>query len=140
MRFAPRPTAQAPIAPARRAPASVLVVDDDQMMRTLVARTLTGAGYKVWTAASAGQARQLLPQLDRRLDILLTDVAMPGGLGPEVVAEVRVAYPHARLVYMSSYSPERLKSHGVDLRGAGFLAKPFMPAELLSFLQELPKA
>jgi DNA-binding response OmpR family regulator len=105
------------------------------MMCSLVARTLTAAGYTVWTAANAGQARRLLAQLDRRLDILLTDVAMPGGLGPEVVEEVRVAYPHARLIYMSSYSAEKLRGHGVDLKGASFLPKPFMPAELLAFLR-----
>jgi DNA-binding response OmpR family regulator len=105
------------------------------MMCSLVARTLTGAGYTVWTAANAGQARRLLAQLDRRLDILLTDVAMPGGLGPEVVEEVRLAHPHARLVYMSSYSPEKLRGHGVDLAGATFLSKPFMPADLLAFLR-----
>jgi two-component system cell cycle sensor histidine kinase/response regulator CckA len=109
-------------------------------MCALVARTLTGAGYTVWTAANAGQARRLLAQLDRRLDILLTDVAMPGGLGPEVAEEVRMAYPHARLVYMSAYSPEKLRGHGVDLQGAHFLAKPFEPAELLAFLRGAPSA
>ena len=126
---APRPPARAASLP------SVLVVDDDQLVCSLVARTLTAAGYTVWTAGNAGQARRLLAQLDRRLDILLTDVAMPGGLGPEVVEEVRLAYPHARLVYMSSYSAEKLRGHGVDLKGAAFLPKPFMPAELLAFLR-----
>jgi DNA-binding response OmpR family regulator len=114
-------------------------VDDDPLTCALVARTLTGAGYTVWTAGNAGQARRLLAQLDRRLDILLTDVAMPGGLGPEVVEEVRLAYPHARLVYMSAYSVEKLRGHGVDLKGAAFLPKPFMPADLLAFLRA-PKA
>ena len=72
----------APHPPARAASLpSVLVVDDDQLVCSLVARTLTAAGYTVWTAGNAGQARRLLAQLDRRLDILLTDVAMPGGLG-----------------------------------------------------------
>jgi two-component system, cell cycle sensor histidine kinase and response regulator CckA len=113
---------------------TVLVVDDDAMMRNLIRRTLAAAGYAVWTAASVPEARQLLPTIELRLDIILADVVMPGGLGPELGHTID---SHARVAYISNYSEAKLRAHGVDLRGAPFLPKPFMPAELLAFLAKL---
>jgi two-component system cell cycle sensor histidine kinase/response regulator CckA len=117
------------------APATtVLVVDDDAMMRNLIRRTLAAAGYAVWTAASVSEARQLLPTIEHRLDIILADVVMPGGLGPELGPTID---PHTRVAYISNYSEAKLRTHGVDLLGAPYLSKPFMPAELLAFLAKL---
>ncbi len=128
----------APYRPARPPRTfGVLVVDDDSLMRTLVSRTLTTAGYTVWTAANATEARRLLPTLDRQVDAVLTDVAMPGGLGTEVADDVQSFSPYTRLGYMSSYSPDRLKEKGVDLKRGVFLSKPFMPGELVAFVEGL---
>jgi two-component system cell cycle sensor histidine kinase/response regulator CckA len=113
---------------------TVLVVDDDAMMRNLIRRTLAAAGYAVWTAASVPEARQLLPTIELRLDIILADVVMPGGLGPELGLTTD---PHTRVAYISNYSETKLRTHGVDLLGAPLLPKPFMPAELLAFLAKL---
>jgi CheY-like chemotaxis protein len=116
---------------------TVLVVDDDAMMRNLIRRTLASAGYGVWTAASVPEARQLLPTIEHRLDVILADVVMPGGLGPELAPDSLTFRPHTRVAYISSYSAEKLRTHGVDLHGAPFLTKPFMPAQLLAFLAGL---
>jgi two-component system cell cycle sensor histidine kinase/response regulator CckA len=113
---------------------TILVVDDDAMMRNLIRRTLAAAGYAVWTAASVPEARQLLPTIELRLDIILADVVMPGGLGPELGLTID---PHTRVAYISNYPEAKLRTHGVDLLGAPLLPKPFMPAELLSFLAKL---
>src|SRR6476659_522282 len=110
---------------------TVLVVDDDALMRTLVGRTLRTEGFQVWTASGAPEARQVLGQLTGALDLVLTDVAMPGGMGPQLAAEVRRAHPRVRLLYMSSYSRQDLLGHGIDLGQDDLLAKPFMPAELI---------
>jgi two-component system cell cycle sensor histidine kinase/response regulator CckA len=110
---------------------TVLVVDDDAMMRTLVGRTLRAEGLQVWTASGASEARQVLGQLRGPLDLILTDVAMPGGMGPQLAAEVRQAHPGVRLLYMSSYSRKDLLGHGIDLGQDDLLAKPFMPAQLI---------
>ena len=119
--------------PARRpAETTILVVDDDAMMRTLVGRTLRGEGFQVWTASGAPEARQVLGRLPGVLDLILTDVAMPGGMGPQLVAEIRKAHPGVRLLYMSSYSRKDLLGHGIDLGKEDLLAKPFMAAELVA--------
>lgn len=110
---------------------TVLVVDDDAMMRTLVGRTLRADGFQVWTASGAPEARQVLARLTGPLDLILTDVAMPGGMGPQLAAEVRRAHPRVRLLYLSSYSRKDLLGHGIDLGQDDLLAKPFMPAELI---------
>jgi DNA-binding response OmpR family regulator len=114
---------------------TILVVDDDAMMRTLVGRTLRSEGFQVWTASGALEARQVLNRIPDQLDLILTDVAMPGGMGPQLVAEVRQAHPRVRLLYMSSYSRKDLLGHGIDLETEDLLAKPFMPAELIARVQ-----
>jgi DNA-binding response OmpR family regulator len=111
---------------------TILVVDDDAMMRTLVGRTLRNEGFQVWTASGAPEARQLLSRIPGVLDLILTDVAMPGGMGPQLATEVRRAHPSVRLLYMSSYSRKDLLGHGIDLGKEDLLAKPFMPAELVA--------
>jgi DNA-binding response OmpR family regulator len=112
----------------------ILVVDDDRLMIALVRRVLHTAWYQVWTAASADEARRLLPSIEDQLDLVLTDVVMPGGLGPDVAAMVRRSSGRIRIAYMSSYDEAKLRSHGVDLAGAPFLAKPFVPEALLDFV------
>lgn len=74
------------------------------------------------------------------MDVLLTDVAMPGGLGTEVADDVQSFHPYTRLAYMSSYSPDRLEEKGVDLQRGVFLSKPFMPGELVTFVEGLVKS
>lgn len=123
-------------APTDTAPA-ILVVDDDPMMQQLIRRTLTLAGHEVWTAASVAEARQLLPTLEDRLDLVLADVVMPGGLGPDLAPNLLIVRPQTRVAYMSSYPLDKLRAHGVDLDGAPLLVKPFLPAELLAFLTTL---
>jgi DNA-binding response OmpR family regulator len=120
------------MAARRPAETTILVVDDDAMMRTLVGRTLRNEGFQVWTASGAVEARQVLSRLPGALDLILTDVAMPGGMGPQLATEVRRAYPAVRLLYMSSYSRKDLIGHGIDLGKEDLLAKPFMPAELVA--------
>ena len=65
------------------------------------------------------------------LDVILTDVAMPGGLGPQVAAEARRTHPRVRLLYTSTYSRKDLLGHGIDLGQDDLLAKPFMLTQLI---------
>ena len=116
---------------------AILVVDDDSMTRALVVRTLKTAGYQVWPASGAGEARQVLTRINGPLDLMLTDVVMPGGMGPELAAEIRKAYPRVRVLYMSIHTRAALSGHGIDLKDQALLAKPFMPAELLTRIQEI---
>ena len=68
----------------RAADTTILVVDDDPVTLTLVERSLRAEGYRVWTANRAADARNLLAELAGSVDLVLTDIAMPGGLGSEL--------------------------------------------------------
>jgi DNA-binding response OmpR family regulator len=125
---------------SRRAPrptdTTILVVDDDPAMLTLVERTLRAEGYRVWTATRAAEARKVLAELAGAVDLVLTDIAMPGGLGSELAAEIRSSQRWVRVLYMSSYSRDELLSHGIELAETQLLSKPFMPLQLLNRIRE----
>lgn len=88
---------------------SVLVVDDELMVRAFVAATLQSAGYQVLEAGGFESTQRLIERDAPKLQLLLTDVVMPKGSGPTVAAWLRERVPGPRVLYMSSYhSPEQL--------------------------------
>ncbi len=115
---------------------SVLVVDDDRMMRILVTRTLAAEDFEVRGAANAAEARLELGKPGRPVDLVLTDIVMAGGMGHDLVTEIRAAYPALQVLCMTSYSPQDLITHGIDPKGSRVLRKPFMPAELVRVVRE----
>jgi DNA-binding response OmpR family regulator len=120
----------APGAP-RPADTTIVVVDDDPLVLTLVERTLRARGYRVWTATRATEARQLLAELAGAVDLVLTDVAMPGGLGTDLARQIHSTQEWVRVLLMSSYSREDLLNQGTDVPDSRLLQKPFSPADLL---------
>ncbi len=108
---------------------SVLVVEDDAVVRELVVRTLRAAGYGVREAAGPADARASALAAER-LDLLVTDVVMPGETGPAVAEAVRERHPAARVLYMSGYAADALGQRGVLTAEIPFLPKPFTPAAL----------
>jgi two-component system, cell cycle sensor histidine kinase and response regulator CckA len=121
---------------SRNSDVTVIVVDDDEHMRMLVERILKAEGYDVHAVDSSESALKAIAVADK-VDILLTDVAMPDGPGSDLVAEVRRTHPDIRIIYMSSYSRDELLSYGVDAVGTPLLSKPFLPSELLAKLREV---
>ena len=111
--------------------ATIVVVDDDQSTLTLVERTLRTGGYRVWTASSAAEARQLLQELAGSVDLVLTDVSMPGGLGTDLARQIGATQRWVRVLLMSSYSREDLLNQGLDVPEPHLVPKPFAPAQLL---------
>lgn len=120
----------------RPADTTILVVDDDPVILTLVERSLRAEGFRVWTATRAADARQLLAELAGAVDLVLTDVAMPGGLGSELALQIRSSQRWVRVLFMSSYSREHLLNNGVDVAEAQLLRKPFVVAQLLGRIRE----
>ena len=116
--------------------ATILVVDDDPSTLTLVERTLRSGGYRVWTAGSATEARQLLQDLAGAVDLVLTDIAMPGGLGTDLAHEVGATQRWVRVLLMTSYSREDLERQRLPVAEQSLLLKPFAPAQLLSRVRE----
>jgi DNA-binding response OmpR family regulator len=132
----------APRSPRPPSPAdtTILVVDDDPVTLTLVERSLRAEGFRVWTATRAADARKLLAELAGAVDLVLTDIAMPEGLGSELALQIRSNQRWVRVLFMSSYSREHLVKHGVDVPEAHFLKKPFVAAQLVSRIREVLSA
>jgi DNA-binding response OmpR family regulator len=106
---------------------TVLFADDEPLLRELGETILTQAGYKVLTAPDSDALKSLLTEYSGAIDLLLTDVNMPGISGPELAALVRERRPNIRVLYMSGWAADEIKN--LD-PGAVFLQKPFSPSEL----------
>ena len=111
---------------------SVLLVEDDERVRRLVRFTLQGQGYAV-TEAGGGEAALRLLTPDRKVDLLVTDLVMPGIDGRDLATRVRVLRPDVGVVFVSGYVPDLRRLEG--LPGAMFLPKPFTPLELIKTVE-----
>jgi PAS domain S-box-containing protein len=116
--------APVPMARPRTGTQTVLVVDDEAELRELARRLLQRQGYTVLVAANAAEALQLFEE-HPSIDVLLTDVIMPGASGPELTRELIEQRPALRVIYMSGYTEEGIVDHGVLEPGIAFLHKPF---------------
>jgi two-component system, cell cycle sensor histidine kinase and response regulator CckA len=108
----------------------VLVVEDESAMRRLVRSVLEQDGYRVHEAANGRDALGYIEQKGGRIDLILSDVVMPGITGPELVARLAPLGHSTRVLFMSGYADSQLLSRGLDERSIGILHKPFTPAEL----------
>jgi len=117
---------------------TILVVEDEIMVRELARRTLVGYGYTVLAARHGMEALQICEQYQEPLHLLLTDLVMPGGLSGHQVAEHIVAkYPDIRILYISGYSNDALVTRGALELDAAFLQKPFTPQALAQKVREV---
>lgn len=113
---------------------TILLAEDEPVLRELGETILRQAGYTVLTAGDGDGLRALVRGHSGTIDLLLTDVVMPDIPGPELVSLVRERWPRAQVLYMSGYADSELK----DLdQSAGFLQKPFTPAELTAKIAEI---
>jgi len=111
---------------------TVLVVDDAGVVRRLSFRVLSEAGFRVFEAASAVEALEVMAMLHGHLDLVLVDVIMPEVNGVDLVRLIRERWSEPSILFMSAYPAEVLAREGVkDLR-VQFLAKPFTRDELLN--------
>jgi PAS domain S-box-containing protein len=113
--------------------ATILVADDEPALRQAIGEILRGSGYKVLEADSSTQALEIARQHQAHLDILLTDIVMPGLRGPELARRVAKVHPEVQIVYMSGYA-EGLPEAQLPAN-ATFLQKPFRFATLLRQLK-----
>ncbi len=110
---------------------SVLVVEDEESVRQFAERVLKQCGYKVLSAANAAEAINVLQQQDRPIDLLLTDIIMPGMTGIELTERVKALRPDILVLYMTGYAPSTVTRHGQVDSATQLLVKPFSP-EVLS--------
>jgi two-component system cell cycle sensor histidine kinase/response regulator CckA len=128
---APRAVAQ-----SRATGETVLVVEDAVGLRDLAKRMLERQGYKVLLASNSGEA---LRQFDHTpsIDVILTDVIMPGGSGPKLARQLMGRRPGLKVLYMSGYTEDAITHHGVLDPGIAFIHKPFTADTLGQKLREV---
>jgi PAS domain S-box-containing protein len=116
---------------------TVLVVDDEAAIRDVAQRVLTRAGYRVVTAASRSQALELLGDPGELVDLILSDVVMPGMTGAAFAARAQSVRPGIEVLFMSGYEQPGPVAAGWPDSGAQFLDKPFSRATLLARVSQL---
>jgi signal transduction histidine kinase len=109
---------------------TILVVDDEPMMRRLVRSILETSGYTVLEAQLGDEAMRLLEQHPAPIHLLLTDIVMPGIKGQELVEQARALNPSIKVMFMSGYLDDPVIRLEVEAFGAAFLQKPFNPDDL----------
>jgi len=110
---------------------TILLVDDEPSIRTLARRILAGRGYHLVEAADATEAFATAATLPH-IDLLLTDIMMPGMNGLQLAERLVADRPDLRVLFISGFGPDDPTDQGWDQRGATLLAKPFTAADLLS--------
>jgi PAS domain S-box-containing protein len=129
-----------PLPPPDAGSKTVLLVEDEAMVREIVARVLSRDGYHVITANNGPEALGRISEL-KHLDMLLTDIVMPGMSGVELSEKVKLEHPQASVVFMSGYNDEVIARHGKLPGDAFFIQKPFTIDRFISVVrQALPDA
>jgi DNA-binding NtrC family response regulator len=108
---------------------TILLVDDEESVRAIVTKILTKQGHKLLEAEHGADAVRLAACHDGKIDLLITDMYMPGLRGPEIFEKLRETRPDIGVLYMSGYGDEDVARSGVALE-TGFLKKPFTVQEL----------
>ncbi len=123
----------------RRGNELVLVVDDEPMIRELVRECLESIGYKVLTAVDGEHAKQLVSEQNNPLNLLLTDVIMPGINGKQLVQQLGLDQANAKtqVLYMSGYSNEVITENDILVGQVNLLKKPFTADELLTAVYDV---
>jgi PAS domain S-box-containing protein len=109
---------------------TILVVEDTEMVRGLVASTLRAYGYEVLAAAGAEEALALVHEGEPRIDLLLTDVIMPGMNGRELADRLLALLPGLKVLFTSGYPADTILRLGIAESAAAYIEKPFLPDEL----------
>ena len=133
----PPPPDAAPGPARRRGSETVLLVEDEDAVRSLVGTVLRDAGYTVLEAGDGAEALRLSDAYRGRIDLLATDVVMPGMGGSLLARELVVRRPGLRVLYLSGYTDDAVVRHGVQEEEVNFLAKPFSPDALSHKVREV---
>jgi len=116
---------------------TVLVVDDEEGLRTLVCRALRAEGYGTLEAAHGAEALEVMEKAAEPVDLVVTDVVMPGMDGLELGRRLTQRWPTLPILYISAYDVNDIFRRGSPRSSAPFLQKPFPAEGLITTIQEL---
>lgn len=121
-----------------RGSATILIVEDETTVRTIVKHVLTSHGYKVHEAANGREALTLWDEIGPQVDLVLTDMIMPGGIGGhELAAQLSARKADLKIIYTSGYSAETFRRDSILPEDALLLRKPYTAAQLLKEVHRL---
>ena len=116
---------------------TILLVDDEDTVRRFAHRALVTHGYRVLTASDGADALQVADQCADAIQLLLTDVIMPGMNGRELAELLLARQPHLRVLFISGYAENVLNHESAILPGAAFLGKPFKAKSLVTKVRDV---
>ncbi|MEI8033577.1 MAG: response regulator [Chlorobiaceae bacterium] len=116
---------------------TILVVDDEVLVRNITRRFLEGFGYQVLTAGSGAEAESVIDAYPGSIHLLLTDIVMAGMDGKELSIRIAGKRPELKTLFMSAYPREVLRGECILEEGAGFLGKPFTRTALSEKVREV---
>ncbi|MDA1219562.1 MAG: GAF domain-containing protein [Chloroflexi bacterium] len=117
---------------------TVLVAEDDMLVRGMVTDVLKGQGYTVLQAADGDEALRLAQELcDQRIDLLLTDLVMPQMGGLELANRLSALRPETKIIFTSGYTDEPFFTEGINNGKVEFIQKPFVPSVLTARVRDL---
>jgi len=122
---APQPAASSQTQDRKAASETILVVEDEPVVRSLIVRMLKHSGYKVLDAGSGEAALKLLEDYSGPLDLVVTDVVMPGMSGRTLAERLEQKHPQTKILFMSGYADDAVMRHGILEANVFFLQKPF---------------
>ncbi len=118
---------------------TILVVEDDPGVRTLIKNILETSGYGILEADNGQTALQTLKSWGGKVDLIITDIIMPEMSGQELGKQIQAFYPNIKILYMSGYSEELTQGDKLQLSDINFIQKPFTPAQLLKKINQIFK-
>jgi PAS domain S-box-containing protein len=130
------PAAETPPATAPKGRETILLVEDEPAVRELIQMVLSERGYKVLEALAPEDAERLASSNGAEIQLLLTDVVMPGMSGRDLAKRLTARHPHVRVLYMSGYTFNVIAQEGTLEEGISFLQKPFTPQVLTEKVRE----
>ncbi len=116
---------------------TIMVVEDEYMVRELVCDTLRNSGYKVIEATNGKEAIEIFEKNKKKIDMILTDVIMPEMSGRKLIETLSEKLPHLKALYMSGYTDDAIIRHGVLEPGMDYIQKPFTPKSLIQKIREV---
>jgi signal transduction histidine kinase len=120
-----------------RGSGTVLLVEDEEALRRVAVRILGQSGYRVLASSDVADALRLSRAHGESIDLLITDVVMPGMSGPELAGHVEAAQPGVKVLFMSGYADDALGSHGMLEEGIRFIQKPFSVEALATKVRDV---
>ena len=138
LRDASEPTETATVeTPMPRGSETILLVEDEDVVRSLAQEVLEQAGYRVFSVSSGNEALRLFQESAERIDLLLTDVVMSEMSGKELADRLADLRPAMRVLFMSGYTDEAIVHHGIVDSNVQFIQKPFSPESLAKKIREV---